>query len=330
MNILIVNNSKLPVIYYGGTERVIWYLGKTLTRLGHKVSFLVAQGSTCDFAKIIERNPEVDVIDQIPGDIDLVHFHFTPKGVEKLQVPYLITIHGNPNQAESLDKNAVFVSKNHAKRHNSEAFVHNGLDWDDYDTVDFAEKRNYFHFLGKAAWRVKNVKGAINTTLKLKGERIHVLGGSRLNIKMGFRFTWQPRARFYGMVGGEEKMNQLKDSKGLVFPVRWHEPFGLAIIESLYFGAPVFGTPHGSLPELVNEDIGFLSHSSATLSEAMKQYQDYNPKTCHDYAATHFNAEVMSKAYLNLYEKVMNGENINQNIPNRILKDEPKFLNWEA
>ena len=330
MNILIVNNSKLPVIYYGGTERVIWYLGKTLTRLGHKVSFLVAQGSTCDFAKIIERNPEVDVIDQIPADIDLVHFHFTPKGVEKLQVPYLITIHGNPNQAESLDKNAVFISKNHAKRHNAEAFVHNGLDWDDYDTVDFAEKRNYFHFLGKAAWRVKNVKGAINTTLKLKGERIHVLGGSRLNIKMGFRFTWQPRARFYGMVGGEEKMNQLKHSKGLVFPVRWHEPFGLAIIESLYFGAPVFGTPHGSLPELVNEDIGFLSHSSATLSEAMKQYQDYNPKTCHDYAATHFNAEVMSKAYLNLYEKVMNGENINQNIPNRILKDEPKFLNWEA
>ncbi len=330
MNILIVNNSKLPVIYYGGTERVIWYLGKTLTRLGHKVSFLVAQGSTCDFAKIIERNPEVDVIDQIPADIDLVHFHFTPKGVEKLQVPYLITIHGNPNQAESLDKNAVFVSKNHAKRHNAEAFVHNGLDWDDYDTFDFAEKRNYFHFLGKAAWRVKNVKGAINTTLKLKGERIHVLGGSRLNIKMGFRFTWQPRARFYGMVGGEEKMNQLKHSKGLVFPVRWHEPFGLAIIESLYFGAPVFGTPHGSLPELVNEDIGFLSHSSATLSEAMKQYQDYNPKTCHDYAATHFNTEVMSKAYLNLYEKVMNGENINQNIPNRILKDEPKFLNWEA
>ena len=76
MNILIVNNSKLPVFYYGGTERVIWCLGKTLTKLGHRVSFLVAQGSTCDFAKIIERNPEVDVIDQIPVDIDLVHFHY--------------------------------------------------------------------------------------------------------------------------------------------------------------------------------------------------------------------------------------------------------------
>ena len=328
MNILIVNNSKLPVIYYGGTERVIWYLGKTLTSLGHKVSFLVAQGSTCDFAKIIERNPEIDVIDQIPADIDLVHFHFTPKGVEKLQVPYLITIHGNPNPAESLDKNAVFVSENHAKRHNAEAFVHNGLDWDDYGAVDLTRKRDYFHFLGKAAWRIKNVKGAINTTLKLNGERLHILGGSRLNLKMGFRFTWQPRTRFYGMVGGEEKMNQLKHSKGLVFPVRWHEPFGLAIIESLYFGAPVFGTSYGSLPELINKDIGFLSNSSTTLSEAMKQHKDYNPKTCHDYAKTYFNAEVMSKAYLNLYEKVIQGKEINKNISQTLAVHTPKFLAW--
>ena len=328
MNILIVNNSKLPVIYYGGTERVIWYLGKTLTSLGHKVSFLVAQGSTCDFAKIIERNPEIDVIDQIPADIDLVHFHFTPKGVEKLQVPYLITIHGNPNPAESLDKNAVFVSENHAKRHNAEAFVHNGLDWDDYGAVDLTRKRDYFHFLGKAAWRIKNVKGAINTTLKLNGERLHILGGSRLNLKMGFRFTWQPRARFYGMVGGEEKMNQLRHSKGLVFPVRWHGPFGLAIIESLYFGAPVFGTSYGSLPELINKDIGFLSNSSTTLSEAMKQHKDYNPKTCHDYAITYFNAEVMSKAYLNLYEKVIQGKEINKNIPQTLAVHTPKFLAW--
>ena len=330
MNILIVNNSKLPIIYYGGTERVIWYLGKTLTRLGHKVSFLVEKGSKCDFATIIERNPEVDLIDQIPTDIDLVHFHYQPKNVEKLRVPYLITQHGNTSADIPLNQNTVFVSKNHAKRHNAEAFVHNGLDWDDYGTVNLVEKRDYFHFLGKAAWRVKNVKGAINTTLKLKGETLHVLGGSRLNIKMGFRFTWQARARFYGMVGGEEKMNQLKRSKGLIFPVRWHEPFCLAIIESLYFGAPVFGTPYGSLPELINKDIGFLSNSSTTLSEAMKQYKDYNPKTCHDYAATLFNAKYMARNYEKLYEKVMNGEKINQSRPNKILKAEPKFLNWEA
>ena len=60
----------------------------------------------------------------------------------------------------------------------------------------------------------------------------------------------------------------------------------------------------------------------------MKQYQDYNPKTCHDYAATHFNAEVMSKAYLNLYENVIQGKEINKNIPQTLALDTPKFLDW--
>ena len=36
-----------------------------------------------------------------------------------------------------------------------------------------------------------------------------------------------------------EKGEILNSSKGLVFPVLWHEPFGLAIIESLYYGCPV-------------------------------------------------------------------------------------------
>lgn len=328
MNILIVNNSKLPVIYYGGTERVIWYLGKTLTRLGHKVSFLVEKGSKCDFATIIERNPEVDLIDQIPTDIDLVHFHFTPKGVERLQAPYLITIHGNPNPAESLDKNAVFVSKNHAKRHNAEAFVYNGLDWSDYGKPRLKAKRSYFHFLGKAAWRVKNVKGAIDTITKVKGEKIHVLGGTRLNFNMGFRFTWQPRAKFFGMVGGKDKLTQLQHSKGLVFPVRWHEPFGLAIIESLYFGAPVFGTPYGSLPELVSSDVGFLSASRSELTDAIKEYLEYSPKRCHNYALTHFNAESMAKSYVNLYNCILNGNNINSTKPVRTALNEQKFLDW--
>ena len=30
MHILLVNNSSIPVYGYGGTERVIWDLGKTL------------------------------------------------------------------------------------------------------------------------------------------------------------------------------------------------------------------------------------------------------------------------------------------------------------
>ena len=56
----------------------------------------------------------------------------------------------------------------------------------------------------------------------------------------------------------------------MIFPVRWHEPFGLAIVESLYFGCPVFGTPYGSLPEIVAPDVGVLSARASDLAEAVR------------------------------------------------------------
>ncbi|MBX9724388.1 MAG: hypothetical protein K2X81_23465, partial [Candidatus Obscuribacterales bacterium] len=66
---------------------------------------------------------------------------------------------------------------------------------------DLLRKRNKFHFLGKAAWSVKNVAGAIDVIKATKNEELMVLGGHRLNLKMGFRFTLSSRIQFYGMVG---------------------------------------------------------------------------------------------------------------------------------
>jgi len=39
MNITIVKDTILPVKHYGGTERVIWALGKELSAMGHQVHF---------------------------------------------------------------------------------------------------------------------------------------------------------------------------------------------------------------------------------------------------------------------------------------------------
>ena len=251
MHILIVSDRIIPVFLYGGAERVLWSLGKELVKLGHKVTYLVKEGSSCHFAPIIPIDKNRDIIDQIPNDIDIVHFNFVPTNIDKIKKPYVIRIGGNPNAKEKLNINTVFGSKNHAERYNSDSYVYNGLDWDEYTPPVVSKPRNYFHFLAKAAWRVKNVKGAINVIKKTKTERLKVLGGVRFNFNMGIRFTFSPKVSFAGMVGGVEKDRLLNDSKGLIFPVRWHEPFGIALIESLYYGCPVFGTPYGSLPELI-------------------------------------------------------------------------------
>lgn len=322
MHILIVNDTRIPAFKYGGTERIIWWLGKDLVKRGHRVSYLVARGSTCDFATIIPYDLTKTVEEQTPEDVDLVHFFYAFH--ESHSKPSVYTLEGNMGFGTTLPLNTIFVSRNHAERYGSSVFVHNGLDFDDYGEPGLANKRTYYHFLAKAAWRVKNLRGAIDI-INAAGEKLVVAGGTRLNFKMGFRFTPYWNIRFRGMLGGEEKNEVLRHSKGLLFPVLWHEPFGIAITESLYFGCPVFGTPYGSLPELVTEDVGFLSASKAELIEAIKS-KTFRPEACHEYAVKNFSAASMTTKYLQLYERALSGENLNPTHPTLQEEQKEKFL----
>lgn len=312
MHILFVNRASIPVFAYGGTERVIWDLGRALVDMGHRVSYLVPEGSSCPFGQVLPIDDHKDWASQIPQDVDLVHFQFNPGVDLSLDRPWLMTQHGNSQVGEKLPFNTVFVSRNHAQRHGSTCHVLNGLDWSAYGPVDLSVTKDTFHFLGKAAWRVKNVQGAIDTCLQAN-EKLVVLGGHRLNFRRGLRYTWSRDIQFAGMVGGQTKLDLLRGSRGLVFPVRWHEPFGLAVIESLYFGCPVFGTPYGALPELVPTECGVLSTEGAVLAQALTQ--SFDREACHDRAVTLFSATRMAQDYLRIYHQLMQGTVLNPVTP---------------
>lgn len=312
MHIVIVHNSKIPVIAYGGIERVIWYLAQELVKMQHKVTFLVERGSYCSFADVIAYDQNKPLNTQIPKSADFVHIHFHPN--ERIKFPHLITIHGNLPEKTVFYPNTNFVSRNQAERYNANAFVYNGLNWDDYSKPDLNNVRKFVHFLGKAAWRVKNVRGAIEIAKKNKTE-IKILGGYRFNLKMGMRFTTTKYASFHGMVGAERKNEILNHSKGLIFPVLWHEPFGLAIIESLYFGCPVIGTTYGALSELITSEFGYLSNSQNELARAFQNLSSFNRNLCHAYASDMFNSGIMAENYLKLYDRILNGEKINVETP---------------
>ena len=156
MHVLIGHYTVIPARTYGGTERVMWWLGKALIRNGHNVTYLVKKGSSCPFASIINIDPSRSFSDQIPDDVDLVHLFFQPSG--KIRTPYLVTNQGNiPDLKKEfpLDQNTVFVSRNHAQRHHSDCFVYNGVDFDDYGAVDINRNRIHYHFLAKGSWRAK-------------------------------------------------------------------------------------------------------------------------------------------------------------------------------
>jgi hypothetical protein len=168
MNIVIVSNSRIPAIKYGGTERVIWYLGHELVKMGHKVTFLAMRGSFCPFADVRIFNEQLPVVSQIPAGTDIVNFHFQPSA--EIEIPYLVSVHGNLPQETVFFRNTHFLSENHAARYGSGAFIYNGLDWNDYGQPALKKKSDYVHFLGKAAWKVKNVKGAIEIAHRNKTE----------------------------------------------------------------------------------------------------------------------------------------------------------------
>jgi len=313
MHIVQVINHVIPALKYGGTERVVWWLSKKLADLGHRVTLLAPPGSSCDFATVLPLDPQMGLDAQVPDDVDIIHLHDDTSLSER--TPTIRTFRGNMRKAGSMSENTVFISADQARRHGGSVFIHHGLDLQEYGPVDWSLPREHLVFLAKAAWKVKNVRDAIHIARKA-GRPLAVAGGHRLNFSMGFRLTLDPNARFLGMVDHQRKQNILNR--------------GLALIESLYFGNPVFGTPFGSLPELITEDVGFLSKSREELISQAKDLERFDRRRCHEYVCDRFSSTVMAKNYVDLYEKVCNGENLHDQRPSWRNPVEPKYLPLEA
>jgi len=155
VNILLFYPEVIPVFSSGGTARVVWDLGTELTHMGHRVWWLTHKDSKIILGTHIPYDPEESLNDQIPADIDIIHFHSPLPTSPK--VPYVVTVHGNEQYGQVLDTNSIFVSKNHATRHGSDSFVYNGLNWENYPKPELDSTRSRFHFLGEASCRLKNV-----------------------------------------------------------------------------------------------------------------------------------------------------------------------------
>lgn len=298
MRVALIHDARFPVSGYGGTERVVWWLAKGLAEKGIDILFVCREGSSSPFGKTI---PPRDFSERM---VDLLHFFNTPLTFPSK--PYIVTIGGNGKRGESFLPNTVFVSQNHAQRHGATAFVHNGLDPDEYQYRE--SKGNALAFLAKASWNVKNVQGAIRLARKSK-HPLKVMGGTRLFLKKWRGVEWK------GTVTGNEKAQALAESSGLLFPVLWNEPFGIAVIEALVSGTPVLATPLGSLPELVSPQVGKLCHSDEEFLHAIDHLSTFKPRDCRNWVLEHFTYRHMANRYLEMYEKILAGERLNAKPP---------------
>lgn len=309
---VLISRVSLPPEKYGGTQRVIWSLAQAQRQQGHEVRFLWGEAPRVPPGTIVAKRHQP--LNPLIGDWpDIVHFHRAPD--EPIDKPFVVTEHFNATAACEYHPNTIFLSKQHAAIHHGHCFVYNGLDWSDYGEPEFHPKQQYLHFLGKARIATKNLSGAI-ATAGLAGRKLAVLGGPRFKLGRGGYAYFTPRVRFKGMVGGEHKHSLIRQSQGLLLPVRWHEPFGLAYTESLYLGCPVFATPYGAIPEIVSEpELGCLATDATALAEAMADMSRYDRRLCHEVAKTRFGHLQMAAGYQQYYEQVLDGQPLHQQAP---------------
>jgi glycosyltransferase involved in cell wall biosynthesis len=306
MHVVLVHDARLPVIGYGGTERLVWWIAKGLSEEQCRVTLLCRKGSHCQYAeRVVEWQPEQPAEALVP-DADVFHYFATP-GHEP-RAPHLVTIGGNGKAGETYLPNTVFVSRNHAARHGSSMFVYNGIDPDEYRFE--AQKSDYLAFCAKASWRVKNVDGAISLARKSK-RLLRVIGGRRV-IREWRGVRWE------GMLAGAKKADALAKARALLNPIIWNEPFGLAVAEALVSGTPVIASRRGSMPELVSPDVGAICETEREFLDAIEHIASIKPDACRQRALDLFHYRTMVNAYVSLYRRTMDGEQLNPQPPRAV------------
>jgi glycosyltransferase involved in cell wall biosynthesis len=327
--------ESVPPVLYGGTERVVSYLTEELVRLGHDVT-LYASGDSQTSARlkpICKRALRLDDRCQSPlahhtvmlqevfresKQYDIIHFHtdYLHFPLARFsQVPHVTTLHGRldlpdlkPLYREFSEMPVISISDSQRKPlpgANWRATIYNGIP---EDLLKFhPEPGNYLAFIGRISPE-KGIEDAIEIAIRFDMEiriaaKIDPLDNSYFNEKIKPLLSHH-LVNFIGEVGDKEKNSFLGNAYALLFPIKWPEPFGLVMIESMACGTPVIAYHCGAVPEVMrNEVTGFIVENIAGAVNAAHRISTINRSSCRKVFDECFSAGRMTRGYLNAYKE---------------------------
>ena len=115
-----------------------------------------------------------------------------------------------------------------------------------------------------------------------------------------------PDAVYLGEVPHEQKLELLGGAAALLFPIRWNEPFGLVMLESLASGTPVLAFPEGAAPEVVEDaKTGFLCADERAMTEAILRLDKIDRADCRAAVDGYFSTGRMVADHLDLFESLV-------------------------
>lgn len=340
MRIAQVASLMLPVPPqgYGGAERIISYITEELVRLGHDV-VLFATGDSRTQARLVAGSPEAMIFDdwqrqlvahllmfeqvyKHAEEFDVIHNHFEhfhAPFARRHRTPTVTTIHnsidasrdpGSMRFFEHYSEQAV-VSISDFQRQpfppiNWQATIYHGLPEDLYTFQPRPGK--YLAFLGRIV-EEKGVADAIEIAIRTEMP-IKIAGNPGLLEEEYFEELKHqfdhPLVEYLGEVNDAEKQELLGNAAAVLFPIKWDEPFGLVMIESLACGTPVIAYNRGSVSEIIDDQLnGFIVHSLEEAVDAVHALARISRQDCRATFDARFTVRQMVQNYCALYERLI-------------------------
>lgn len=110
---------------------------------------------------------------------------------------------------------------------------------------------------------------------------------------------------YIGELDTAAKKQWFRHAEATLFPIRWGEPFGMVLIESMAAGTPIVGFRKGSVPEIVKDGTtGFIVDSVESMVDAIGRIDCIDRRNCRRHVVERFSIQNMSEAYEALYERL--------------------------
>ncbi|MGH9188696.1 MAG: glycosyltransferase family 4 protein [Acidimicrobiales bacterium] len=328
--------APIPPTLYGGIEQAVDAEARALVDAGHDVLLYTTGDSTCPVPRkwllpeaeghrmgftVPELRHVMAAYDEVlsAGTFDVVHDHTVlgPVYAERFpDLPVVSTIHG-PLHTELADiysrigGRVSLIAISHAQRKPAPEVpiarvIHHGV-----DASRFPMGRgdgNYFVFVGRMS-PDKGAHRAIRAAQKA-GVRLLLAGKSREPWERAyFESEVEPYLsddiRYVGEVPHEEKLTLLAEARATLFPIRWNEPFGLVMIESLACGTPVLAFSEGAAPEVIEDGrTGYLCRGESEMAEAIHTVEAIDRGECRAAVEGYFSVDRMIREHLDLFDRI--------------------------
>jgi glycosyltransferase involved in cell wall biosynthesis len=323
---------RVPPRHYGPWEQIASTLTEGFVARGHDVTLFATADSITSArlhgtvptgyeedrdidAKVAEGLHIAEAFERA-GEFDVLanHFDFLPLTYSRLvATPVVTTIHGFSSERivpvyRAYDDIGHYVSISDADRHPDltyAATIHHGID---IGRFTFSPAMgDYLLFLG----RIHPDKGTDRAIEVARRAGMPLVIAGIVQDEEFYRDAVAPlvdgtRVTYVGPVGPADRDRLLGGAAALLHLIRFAEPFGLSVVESLATGTPVIATPLGSMPELLADGgTGFLVLDVPAAVAVVARLGEIDRAHCRAEAIRRFGADRMVDDYLELFARLL-------------------------